>query len=429
MAGSSTASSRAQSPSNLSSIPTVPSADPTIAYTEHEKKWVAKPEVRGLAKRFVNRLIKHQTIDGFTDDEVNVILNTTIELLSPAPAFIRMTAPVVIFGDTHGQFSDLLRLFGHVGYPPSTRVLFLGDYVDRGRKSIEIVMLLFALKLLYPTQVQVLRGNHECAKMNRLYGFYEQCRRDRGVVLWKKFNQVFNELPLCCLVSERIICMHGGISPDIKSLDTLYKLKKPRTHAECDTGVALDLMWSDPAAGADACCSWQFNKMRNASWMFGTESVKEFNRILDIDIVVRAHEVCRNGHLFYCDKNLVTVFSAPNYCGTDGNAASVMRVSKDLKYSFLTMKPRLNKNDLSKEKMELLDKQNKNDIKSPNPMPKGGPPGLASYSSLDMASSTTSSGTDSSESLASDMSSSAASTASSSCATTDTSSASKSSGK
>uniref|UniRef100_A0AC35GK74 Serine/threonine specific protein phosphatases domain-containing protein n=1 Tax=Panagrolaimus sp. PS1159 TaxID=55785 RepID=A0AC35GK74_9BILA len=151
-------------------------------------------------------------------------------------------------------------------------------------------------------------------------------------------------------------------------METLYKLKKPKTHAECDTGVALDLMWSDPAAGADSCCSWQFNKMRNASWMFGTETVKEFCRLLNIDMIVRAHEVCRNGHIFYCDKLLCTVFSAPNYCGSDGNCASVMKVSADLSFSFLTFKPKLDKNFLSKEKLAELEKQSKNaDVKSPNP--------------------------------------------------------------
>uniref|UniRef100_A0A914P451 Serine/threonine specific protein phosphatases domain-containing protein n=1 Tax=Panagrolaimus davidi TaxID=227884 RepID=A0A914P451_9BILA len=102
-----------------------------------------------------------------------------------------------------------------------------------------------------------------------------------------------------------------------------------------DICVALDLMWSDP--GADTCCNWQFNKLRNASWMFGTETVKEFCRLMNIDLIVRAHEVCRNGHMFYCDKLLCTVFSAPNYCGSDGNCASVMKVSADLTFSFIIL--------------------------------------------------------------------------------------------
>uniref|UniRef100_A0AC34GNS7 Serine/threonine-protein phosphatase n=1 Tax=Panagrolaimus sp. ES5 TaxID=591445 RepID=A0AC34GNS7_9BILA len=340
----------------------------SIHHLPHESSYILKPALRGLAKRMVYRLMNYKILDGFTDNEIFCILDAMYDLLKPAPAFIRIPAPVIIFGDTHGQFTDLLRIIDKVGTPPKSRYLFLGDYCDRGRKSIEILMLLFCLKLQNPSHVQILRGNHECTKMNRLYGFYEECRRARGTQMWKKFQKVFNELPLCCLVADRIITMHGGISPDIKGMETLYKLKKPHTHAECDTGVALDLMWSDPAAGADSCCSWQFNKMRNASWMFGTESVKDFCRLLNIDMIVRAHEVCRNGHMFYCDKLLCTVFSAPNYCGTDGNCASVMKVSEDLKYSFITFKPKLDKNSLSKEKLAELEKQSKNaDVKSPNP--------------------------------------------------------------
>uniref|UniRef100_A0AC35GG12 Uncharacterized protein n=1 Tax=Panagrolaimus sp. PS1159 TaxID=55785 RepID=A0AC35GG12_9BILA len=102
--------------------------------------------------------------------------------------------------------------------------------------------------------------------------------------------------------------------------------------------------------------------------MFGNETVKEFSRLLDIDMIVRAHEFCRNGHIFYCDKLLCTVFSAPNYCGSDGNCASVMKVSADLTFSFLTFKPKLDKSSLSKEKLAELEKQSKNaDVKSPNP--------------------------------------------------------------
>ena len=130
----------------------------------------------------------------------------------------------------------------------------------------------------------------------------------------------------------------------------------------------MDLMWSDPASGADACSNWQFNRLRQTSWLFGTEAVKDFIRLLNIDMIVRAHEVCRGGHQFYCDKLLCTVFSAPNYCGTDGNSASVMCVTEDLKYSFVTLKPKLDRNALTEEKIAELEKQSKNaDVKSPNP--------------------------------------------------------------
>ncbi|KJH44197.1 phosphoprotein phosphatase 1 domain protein [Dictyocaulus viviparus] len=117
------------------------------------------------------------------------------------------------------------RFFTIVGPPPQNKILFLGDYVDRCKKSFEVIMLLLCYRIKYPHLIYLLRGNHECSKMNRLYGFYEEMRRKRNVYIWKKFQEVFNELPLCAVVSSRLLCMHGGISPEIQSWDALINLK------------------------------------------------------------------------------------------------------------------------------------------------------------------------------------------------------------
>jgi hypothetical protein len=207
----------------------------------------------------IRRLTKDHHLDGFTDEQIFRVLDEMYKVLEPQPSLVEMEAPLVIFGDVHGQFTDLQRFFGLVGSPEKIPTLFLGDYVDRGKKSVEVALLLFCYKLRYPKRVELLRGNHECAKMNRMYGFYEECRRSRGIVMWKKFQRVFNELPLCAIVSKRILCMHGGISPEIISWDSLKNLKKPRTNAEADKGIALDLMWSDPSP--DCHPGWQVNKV------------------------------------------------------------------------------------------------------------------------------------------------------------------------
>ena len=92
--------------------------------------------------------------------------------------------PIYLFGDIHGQFSDLVRFLQITGMPPKVKLLFLGDYVDRGDNSIEVIALLFSLKIKYPEQVFLIRGNHECSKLNNMYGFKEECQerysRDTG---------------------------------------------------------------------------------------------------------------------------------------------------------------------------------------------------------------------------------------------------------
>ena len=120
------------------------------------------------------------------------------------PMLLEVLAPVNICGDTHGQYSDLLTLFEIGGFPPDTHYLFLGDYVDRAMQSIETISLLFAYKIKYPDNVCLLRGNHECASINRIYGFYDECKRKFSVKLWRVFADCFNCMPVAAVVAEKV---------------------------------------------------------------------------------------------------------------------------------------------------------------------------------------------------------------------------------
>lgn len=137
---------------------------------------------------------------------------------------VRITSSL---GDIHGQYYDLLRLFEYGGYPPESNYLFLGDYVDRGKQSLETICLLLAYKIKYPENFFLLRGNHECASINRIYGFYDECKRRYNIKLWKVFTDCFNCLPVAALIDEKILCMHGGLSPDLNSLDQIRKIVRP----------------------------------------------------------------------------------------------------------------------------------------------------------------------------------------------------------
>merc|ERR1719197_1022065 len=166
------------------------------------------------------------------------------EIFLSQSALLELEAPLKICGDIHGQYHDLLRLFEYGGFPPESNYLFLGDYIDRGKQSLETICLLMCYKVKYPENFFLLRGNHECASITRIYGFYDECKRRYNIKLWKTFCDLFNCLPYVALIDEKIICMHAGLSPDLNNLDQIRRLVRPTDVP--DTGVICDLLWADP---------------------------------------------------------------------------------------------------------------------------------------------------------------------------------------
>ena len=131
---------------------------------------------------------------------------------------LRLHSPLTIGTDVHGQYYDLLRFMNEAGVPPQTNYLFLGDYVDRGQQSIETMCLLLAYKIKYPENVFLLRGNHECQNISQIYGFYDECRRRYNLSLWRRFVKLFDVMPAVALIEAKIMCMHGGLSPELKKM-------------------------------------------------------------------------------------------------------------------------------------------------------------------------------------------------------------------
>ena len=245
-------------------------------------------------------------------------------------------------GDLHGQYFDLLRLFEYGGFPPDSNYLFLGDYVDRGKQSLETICLLLAYKIKYPENFFLLRGNHECASINRIYGFYDECKRRYSIKLWKTFTDCFNCLPVAAVVDEKILCMHGGLSPDLERLGQILEIPRPTDVP--DEGLLCDLLWADP----DPTISGWGRNARGVSYTFGHDVVDEFLETHDLDLICRAHQVVEDGYEFQANRSLVTIFSVPNYCGEFDNAGAMMHVSDDLKCSFKVLRPAHHKRFMSK---------------------------------------------------------------------------------
>jgi serine/threonine-protein phosphatase PP1 catalytic subunit len=270
------------------------------------------------------------------EHEIIYLCRTTQDIIKKQPTLLELSAPIKICGDTHGQYYDLLKLFEYGGFPPSSNYLFLGDYVDRGKQSLETICLLMAYKIKYPENFFLLRGNHECASINRIYGFYDECKRRYDVHIWKVFTECFNYLPIAAIIDSKILCMHGGISPDLKNLNQIKNIVRPTDVP--DSGLLCDLLWSDPEP---AISGWGYND-RGVSVTFGADIVEDFLETQNLDLICRAHQVVEDGYEFFASRSLVTIFSAPNYCGEFDNSGAIMNVSKDLVCSFQILKPSMN---------------------------------------------------------------------------------------
>ena len=151
--------------------------------------------------------------------------------------------------------------------------------------------------------------------------------------LWKQFQELFNALPLAALVEAKIFCIHGGLSPDMESPDDLKRVARPVDVP--DTGLLCDTLWSDPDKDISG---WAEND-RGVSYTFGADVVERFLERNELDLIVRAHQVVEDGYEFFGDRTLVTVFSAPNYCGEFDNCGAMMSVDAELMCSFQVLKP------------------------------------------------------------------------------------------
>ncbi|XP_019868761.1 serine/threonine-protein phosphatase alpha-2 isoform-like [Aethina tumida] len=255
------------------------------------------------------------------------------------PILLELEAPLNICGDIHGQYFDLLGIFEKGNYPPDSNYLFLGDYVDRGQHSLETICLLLAYKIKYPNNFFLLRGNHETELVCKYHGFFHECviRYDKmGHKLFKTFNDVFESLPVAAVIDDKIFCCHGGLSPKLIDVEDFKKEIKnlKRSGENNEEGLMCDILWSDPSKQVK---TWGPSD-RGVSYLFGLEILNKFLKQQNLDLVVRAHEVVEDGYEFFGNRKLVTIFSAPNYCGEFDNAGAFLTIDEELKCKFKILK-------------------------------------------------------------------------------------------
>jgi serine/threonine-protein phosphatase 4 catalytic subunit len=250
------------------------------------------------------------------------------ELLEKEPNIKRLRAPITVCGDIHGQFFDLQELFRVGGECPDTNYIFLGDYVDRGYHSVESFLLLLATFVRYPYRLTLLRGNHEARQTTQAYGFYDECIRKFGSAnVWKLCTDLFDLFPIAAVIENQVFCVHGGLSPEIHTFDDIMAIDR-----KCEppsSGPYCDLLWSDPDDVVGFSPS-----ARGAGFLFGGDTVKAFNEQNSVRLICRAHQLMMEGYGLLFDEQLVTVWSAPNYCYRSGNVASILEFDEHMGKSF-----------------------------------------------------------------------------------------------
>ncbi|KAG8885922.1 3',5'-cyclic-nucleotide phosphodiesterase (PDEase) (3':5'-CNP), partial [Tulasnella sp. 403] len=290
----------------------------------------SKPDIAFLKNHFYRE-------GRLTEEQALYILDKATEQLRAEPNLLEVDAPITVCGDIHGQYFDLMKLFEVGGNPADTRYLFLGDYVDRGYFSIECVLYLWALKIWYPDTLFLLRGNHECRHLTDYFTFKLECKHKYSEKLYEAVMDSFCALPLAAIMNKQFLCIHGGLSPELHTLDDLRSIdrfREPPTH-----GLMCDILWSDPLEdfGSEKTQeSFVHNHVRGCSYFFTYQAACTFLERNNLLSIIRAHEAQDAGYRMYRKTkttgfpSVMTIFSAPNYLDVYNNKAAVLKYESNV---------------------------------------------------------------------------------------------------
>lgn len=272
-----------------------------------------------------------------TEDQALWILEKATEILKKEGNVLQVDAPITVCGDIHGQYYDLMKLFEVGGSPADTRYLFLGDYVDRGYFSIECVLYLWSLKIWYPDSLFLLRGNHECRHLTDYFTFKLECKHKYSERVYDACMESFCALPLAAVMNKQFLCIHGGLSPELNTLDDLRaidRFREPPTH-----GLMCDILWADPVEdfGTEKTTeSFLHNHVRGCSYFFTYQAACQFLERNNLLSIIRAHEAQDAGYRMYRKTkttgfpSVMTIFSAPNYLDVYNNKAAVLKYESNV---------------------------------------------------------------------------------------------------
>ncbi|KAL2824013.1 Metallo-dependent phosphatase-like protein [Aspergillus cavernicola] len=290
----------------------------------------SKPNLQFLKQHFYRE-------GRLSEDQALWIIQAGNQILKSEPNLLEMDAPITVCGDVHGQYYDLMKLFEVGGDPSETRYLFLGDYVDRGYFSIECVLYLWALKIWYPNSLWLLRGNHECRHLTDYFTFKLECKHKYSERIYEACIESFCSLPLAAVMNKQFLCIHGGLSPELHTLEdikSIDRFREPPTH-----GLMCDILWADPLEdfGQEKTGDYFIhNSVRGCSYFFSYPAACAFLEKNNLLSVIRAHEAQDAGYRMYRKTrttgfpSVMTIFSAPNYLDVYNNKAAVLKYENNV---------------------------------------------------------------------------------------------------
>ncbi|KAI8907718.1 Serine/threonine-protein phosphatase 2B catalytic subunit A1 [Powellomyces hirtus] len=307
---------------------------PAVLKPTAEEFWSKQDKTKPDPEFLKNHFIREGRL---TEEQALSIISMGTEVLKAEPNLLEVDAPITVCGDIHGQYFDLMKLFEVGGNPADTRYLFLGDYVDRGYFSIECFLYLLVLKTWYPSSIFMLRGNHECRHLTDYFTFKLECKHKYSEKVYEACVEAFCALPLAAIMNKQFLCIHGGLSPELNTLDDLRNInrfREPPTH-----GLMCDLLWADPLEDFGQEKTNEFfvhNGVRGCSYFFSYHAACAFLERNNLLSIIRAHEAQDAGYRMYRKTrttgfpSVITIFSAPNYLDVYNNKAAVLKYENNV---------------------------------------------------------------------------------------------------
>jgi diadenosine tetraphosphatase ApaH/serine/threonine PP2A family protein phosphatase len=271
-------------------------------------------------------------IPHFPAADVIALCRLAVDHFIAMPTAVRLDGEVCVIGDLHGSFHDLLQIFRDQGL--AARYLFLGDYVDRGAFSLEVITLLFTLMLRAPNNFTLIRGNHELQRVASNYGFRsELLGSDYPESVFDAFCEVFAWMPVAAVVQNAFLCVHGGIGPLVETIGQIEAIERPIVD-DSDVPIVKSMLWSDPTP----TLVHYTPSSRVGCLLYGPLAVKLFLEANSLRGIIRGHE-CVNGVAQTKGMPVFTVFSASNYLPGKSNDAGLLIIGDDQELRPKTLTP------------------------------------------------------------------------------------------